>query len=178
MRRAQVVLLCEDKQQEILIRRVIHKLRPDDVIRTVPMPCGRGSGEQFVRERFPAELRAQRMRAASSILVVVTDSDRVGINQRRRQFDEACQSVEVPTRGTADRVVVAIPARNIETWLSYLAGDEVNETDTYPRLPRPGDCWQQVHALEQMCRRSVLREPAPQALEEACTEYQSAFQAR
>ncbi len=147
MRRAQVILLCEDKQQEVFVRRVIRKLRGKDVVRTVPMPCGRGSGEPFVRDHFPSELRAQRMKAVTSVLVVVIDGDKIGIDGRRRQLDEACTAADVNPRRDGDRVLIAIPTRNIETWLSYLAGEDTTETDTYRRLPRPGDCRPHIDAL-------------------------------
>ena len=149
MRRAHIVLLCEDKQQDVLVRRVIKKLRPKDHVRTVPMPCGRGSGEQFVRNQFPRELKAQRTKAVASVLVVVVDGDAVGIEGRHQQLNEACKAADVATRTDGDRVAIAVPARNIETWLCYLGGQDVTETEVYP----------------------------PRSLETACADYRDAFRA-
>ncbi len=177
MRRAQVILLCEDKQQEVLIRRVLSKLRGKDLFRTVPMPCGRGSGEQFVRDNFPGELKAQRTKAVTSVLVVVIDGDNIGIEGRRRQLHESCAAADVDPPKRGDRVLIAIPTRNIETWLSYLGGEDVTETDIYQRLRRPGDCRPHVDALVEMCRTNQLRPPAPSSLEAACIDYRNAFQA-
>ena len=178
MRRAQVILLCEDKQQQVLVRRLLGKLRDKDLVRTVPMQPGQGSGEQFVRDNFPGELKAQRTNAVTSVLVVVIDGDNIGIERRRRQLHESCTAADVEPPKPDDRVLIAVPTRNIETWLSYLGGEDVTETDVYPRLRRSGDCQPHVNALAQMCRTNRLRTPAPSSLEAACTDYRTVFRAR
>lgn len=177
MRPAQVILLCEDKQQQVLIGRVLGKLRDKDFVRRLPMPCGQGSGEQFVRERFPIELKAQRTKAVTSVLVAVVDGDTIGIDERRRQLYEACTDADVDPPRPGDRVLIAIPTRNIETWLSYLGGEGVTETKLYPKLRKPGDCRTHVDALVEMCRTNRLRPMAPSSLEAACTDYRNIFRA-
>ena len=64
-----------------------------------------------------------------------------------------------------------IPTRSIETWLHYLDGHTVNETDRYPPLKRPSDCKAHVRALVEMCTARGVREPAPPSLAAACEEY-------
>lgn len=78
-------------------------------------------------------------------------------------------------RNSNDKVAVFVPMRNVETWLAYLNGDPVNETDSYPRLERERDCRKQADALVQMCDKGKLNSPAPTSLEAACREYRNVF---
>ena len=66
-RRVRIVVLCEDKQQEVFIRRFLiamgwckHRMRFEKA------PAGRGAAEQFVRTRFPRELKAYRSKQGVS----------------------------------------------------------------------------------------------------------------
>ena len=64
-RRVQLVLLCEDKQQEAFARRFLKATGWEThAMRVEKAPVGRGAGEQFVRERFARELKAHRTRSA------------------------------------------------------------------------------------------------------------------
>ncbi len=141
-------------------------------IRVERAPGGRGAGEQFVRRRFPVELKAHRTRPVSQVLVVLIDGDAKGTMARTQQLSQACREAGVRERTDADRVAIFIPTWNIETWLAYLAGDQVDESRSdYPRLPRERDCQEQVVALARMCREGRLRAPAPASLDAACGEY-------
>jgi hypothetical protein len=60
-RGVQWVLLCEDRQQEVFVRRFFKKAGwSTQRLRVEFAPPGRGSAVQFVRERFPKELSAYR----------------------------------------------------------------------------------------------------------------------
>ena len=51
-----ITLLCEDLQTEVFVRRFLkHRNFRSRDIRTLPLPGGRQSGEQWVRERYPTE---------------------------------------------------------------------------------------------------------------------------
>ena len=172
VRRAQIVLLCEDKQQEVFVRRFL-KPRTNHPIRAVSAPRGEGSGEQFVREQYPTELRALRAATVNAVLVVMIDGDAAGLAGRTGQLRESCVQFGIPPQRDGDRVVVLIPQRNIETWLAYLDGTTVDETTRYPRLERPGDCRRHVRALSELCERGELRAPAPPTLAAACEAYRN-----
>jgi len=60
-RTVQWVVLCEDRQHETFARRFL-KIAGLSArrLRAEIAPRGRGSAEQFVRERFPKELSAYR----------------------------------------------------------------------------------------------------------------------
>ncbi|MBC1222176.1 hypothetical protein GNF10_06275 [Nostoc sp. UCD121] len=57
-RRVQIVILCEDKQQEVFARHFLKK-RGFILDRNLRIEiCPKGAGEQFVRKRYPAEVKA------------------------------------------------------------------------------------------------------------------------
>jgi hypothetical protein len=172
-RKAQLVLLCEDRQHEAFARRFLAGMGWDlRAVRVEKAPGGAGSGEQFVRKRYPVELKAQRSRPVSQVLVVLTDGDSEGTAARLRQLDQACREAVVAERDQNERVAIFVPTWNIETWMAYLDGEAVTEDRSgYPRLPRERECQRHVDVLTRMCRDGELREPAPPSLEAACVEY-------
>lgn len=178
-RQVQLVLICEDRQHETFARRFLEKAGwSTRRLRVEMAPAGRGSGEQFVRENFPRELAAFRSRSKNvdQRLIVILDGDRVGTVGRLKQLDQACQQEGIDPRLPAERVLVAVPTWNIETWLAYLAGHTVDEgRSDYPRLERPRDCQSHVETLWSMCQQGKLRQPAPASLVAVCQEYRSRF---
>lgn len=171
MRRVRKVLLCEDSQHEAFVRRFLKK-RGLDTRDLYVQKCPGGSAEQFVRERYPVELKALRTRHANSALIVVIDGDGEGVQRRRDQLADACRDADINDRTVAEPVVVIVPTWNIETWLAYADGESVDETrGDYPRLPRVGACQRHVEALAAMCERGHLRTPAPASLQDACEKY-------
>ncbi len=172
-RRAQLVLLCEDRQHEAFVRRFLAAMGWETrAMRVEKAPGGRGAGEQFVRERFPLELKAHRSRPVSQALVVMIDGDHEGVDARLRRLAQACRDAGVAERAETERVAVIIPTWNIETWLAYLDGKRVEEGDPHhPKLARERDCQKHVDELVRMCRAGELREPAPPSLAAACDEY-------
>lgn len=174
-RQSQLILLCEDSQQETFVRRFLEKAGWSvRRLRVVKAPKGQGSGEQFVRERFPGELlayRRNRNRVAQG-LIVVQDGDSRGVAGRMKELVNACGEAGLEPLKDDEAVVIVIPTWNIETWLAYLDGSEVDETrSNYPRLNRPRDCMVHVDKLHEMCQRQALRPPAPRSLDAACVEY-------
>ena len=173
-RRAQLVLLCEDAQHEAFARRFLSVIGWETrAIRVEKAPAGGGAAEQFVRRRFPVEVRAHRSRPVSQALVVVMDGDSAGVAVRLRQLSDACADAGVEWRTDDEKIALFIPTWNIETWLAYLGGERVNEDRSdYPRLARERECRDHVQILLEMCRAGRLREPSPSSLRSACDEYQ------
>ena len=167
-----ITLLCEDLQTDVFVRRFLkHRNFRSRDIRTRELPDGSQSGEQWVRERYPDELKAIRGRR-NAYLIVVTDADTNTTADRRAELDAACDEKQVPRRGDRDPVLVIVPRRNIETWLHYLGGTEVDEGTPYRKLKREGDCATHANSLYRMCHEDQrLDEGAPPSLQEACEEY-------
>ena len=171
----QIVLLCEDTQHEVFVRRFLNRMGwSTRRLRVERAPRGRGSAEQFVGARFPSELAEHRRRVhVTQALVVIIDGDNRGVAERRTELDEACRENEVQARLAGERVLVLVPTWNVETWIAYLDGQTVDEMrPDYPRLQQPRRCQQHVDALAAMCRGDGLRAPSPPSLEAACAEYQ------
>lgn len=153
---AEVVVLCEDKQQAVFLRRLL-KARGYFRIRVrEDYPEGRGAATAYVIRRFPSEAGEQRASASHMRqgLAVAIDADDRTTDQR---FADLWRGVARP-RGTDEKIAVFIPKRNIETWIHYLLGrPDVNEQDTYPKLrDRERDCQPAVARFAGMAR-----EPAP-----------------
>lgn len=174
-RQTNVVLLCEDQQHEVFLRRFLQKMGWTHRNMTVVLsPSGKGSAEQFVRKRFVKEL-AEYRRARNRVsvtLVVMIDGDQKGPAKRRIELKDACQEQNVAFLKSEERVLIAVPTWRIETWFAYLDGKDVDETKRdYQRLPRPRECRRHVDKLTEMCETNALRSPAPPSLASACNEY-------
>ena len=167
-----VTLLCEDKQTDAFVRRFLKRRNfGHRDITTLPLPGGNQSGEQWVRTRYPRELRAIRGRRRA-YLIVVTDADAGSTEARRAQLETECEQQQIPRRDDGDPVLVVVPRRNIETWLAYLGGTAVDEDTTYPHLQREGACAAQANRLYAICHEvQRLDDRAPPSLREACGEY-------
>ena len=172
----QIVLLCEDEQHSVFMSRFLKRMGwQNRQLRIEKAPYGKGSAEQFVRDRFPIELEAYRQNRSriSCMLAVMIDGDNQGVAGRRNGLYAACQNAAIEPPKGDDRVAVFVPTWNIETWLTYLGGEAVEESRAnYPRLERARDCQTQVDKLKDMCDRRELAEPAPPSLHDACREYQ------
>ena len=180
-REVQIVLLCEDRQQQAFVERFLKKMerlktrKAKHRFRVERASQGRGCAEQFVRERYPKELAAYRRQRnhVSVALVVMLDGDATGVTGRLAQLDAACAEQGIPVRRSDEDVFVFVPTWRIESWFAWLVDGETidEERRDYPRLPRERDCQPHAEALAAMCRNRQLREPAPPSLVAACTEY-------
>ena len=129
---AEIVILAEDLAQANLIRRYLQRCGHGP-FRTVL--CERGSGEQHVRTRYPAELSAYRRNAAKrrSALAVVIDADTNTVTERESELSAALQQAGEPRREDHEAVSLLIPKRNIETWMLCLNGEAVDELTDYSK---------------------------------------------
>ena len=122
--------------------------------------------------RFPTELAEHQRRPVSQALIVMLDGDHRGVAARMTELQDACREAGVPVRFPEDGVLVVVPTWRIETWLAYLDGECADESNrNYPRLSPSRDCAPHVDTLADMCRRRTLRQPAPDSLITACSEY-------
>jgi hypothetical protein len=121
-------ILCEDDQSACLLRRFL-KRRGHDIGREEIAPTGQGCGEQWVRKKFPAELAAVRKHGGN--LIVCTDADKGAVSERMRHLWEECKNKNMALRTQRDTVAFTIPKRNIETWIEYFLGCNVDENTNY-----------------------------------------------
>jgi hypothetical protein len=169
--KVEAVLLCEDEQSACFARRFL-KERGYKAwqLREEKPPPGKGSGEQWVRERLPLELRAMRD-SQSKALIVLTDADTMSVAERAETLRRKCLDEGVAWRTADEPLVLVIPRRNIETWLAYLRGETVDETNLYPKYAAESDCREQARELHRMCQIGSLSPPPPPSLAQACAEW-------
>jgi hypothetical protein len=150
------VILVEDKQQLVFVTRLLQKLGYEKhKLRLLPLPAGQGSAEQYVREHYAQEVQELRRRAGQLQLafVVVLDADTGSVEEHQRQLAVQLQAAGLQPRAADERIVHLIPRRNIETWIAYLLGQEVNEADEYERLTgRERECQPAVDRLVELYR--------------------------
>lgn len=168
----QVVVLCEDRQQEVFARTFLTEcgIRPQR-IRIKNNLRGAGSGKHFVIDSLPDEVtQLRRIQNQQNIaLVVILDAD---VNTVAQTFDELERELTMKNlspRETNENIGFFIPRRNIETWIYYLMGEEVNESDTYRHLSNESGCKTDVRRLARN-RKISLSVGAPPSLITACDE--------
>jgi hypothetical protein len=106
-----------------------------------------------------------------NVLVAAIDADTRTVAQRMRDFDDVCKEIGLEPRQRDERVMYVVPRRNIETWLAFLAGENVDEDHEYPRLEFERDCQQGVERLDELCGKRDLGPGASPSLQAACDEY-------
>jgi len=169
----QVVILCEDRQQEVFARHFLVKCGVNrHRIHVKVSPKGAGAAEQYVRQQYPVEVlayRANRHRI-NIALVVMIDADTREVVEHFRELENALHEATLSERQPDEQIGVFVPKRNIETWIHYLQGQSVNEIEEYPRFKgNEGICRPLVERLA-INRDTPLPESAPNSLKIACSE--------
>jgi hypothetical protein len=145
-RSVRIVVLCEDKQQFSFAYRCLKRLGfgPRDIQgRFAALGREGGAGEKFVRDNYLAESAARRSRHAASDLLVVIDADVMSASHRETQLASLLSRAKPPQepRQATEAIAHWIPKRNIETWIHFLLGAPVDESQPYPKLRnRERDC--------------------------------------
>ncbi|MFA5498694.1 MAG: hypothetical protein WCX83_04935 [Candidatus Cloacimonas sp.] len=173
-RKVALTLICEDTQQECFVRRFLNGMGwGKRQLRIEKSPSGRGSGEQWVREKYAAELANYRKSHVQYAILTIVDGDVHGVSYRTNQFDNKCIEKEIPVRNNLETVAIIVPTRNIETWIKYLEGEKVDETTIYPKLNNESDCKPAVDRLLNFYKGIGLPKDAPQSLNAARNEFRS-----
>lgn len=174
-RRVRVVFLCEDKQQEYFLRHFFVEMGwPKRELYFETGPSGKGAASGWVIQNFPTQLQAYRQRKnkAASALVVMVDADTRSVGYRIKELESSCEQ-GISFRGPEEAVAIAVPKRNIETWIAFLKGDNVDETQNYKPQgnKEESECRPFVSNLAGYCKKQVLPTNAPASLHAACKEY-------
>ncbi len=137
------MILVEDMEQQNLIFRFLERCDRGLTYRHCRFEhaakSSAGSGEQFVRERYPVEVKEHRRRigkGTSAILVVMVDADMEATQHRATQLSKALEDKEMERRGDDEPIVLLIPKRHVETWIRALLGTHVDEEKDYKK-PNP-----------------------------------------
>ena len=177
-RSVDVVILCEDTQQEVFVRCWLEKkgFNPRK-FRIRKSPGSKGSAEQFVRTQYPAEVQAQRQKASyspiGSSLVVAVDADILTVDIRKQALDRQLEIATQSKRQIDEKIALLIPKRNIETWIYYLRGHNVDEETAYPKFSKEeSNCKADAENLAMAGSQDPLVVNAPPSLQVAITELQ------
>jgi len=172
-RQIEVVVLCEDKQQQTFIRQyLISRGVLQGKIRTVRLPL-KGSGEQYVRKKYPLEVQTFRSKnyRSSLRLVVMIDADMETTEKHLQELAIELEKAGLTERQENEKIAIFVPKRNIETWIHYLMGQEVNETTEYLKFKNDESrCKPFVEKLATEICPVGLPLNAPPSLHHACDE--------
>jgi len=168
-----VTVVCEDTQQSCFMYRFLTAkgLKPHRLIMR-PCPTARGGdAKQFVRRNHVAEVRA--MRAKPHLLagvITIIDADDSTVGARKDELNDALVAEGQDRRQADERIAVAVPRREIETWIHSLQGRPVDEETRYPRFR--GDERQCAPAASEFARKcpSDMQEDDLPSLKDACKE--------
>lgn len=167
-RRAQLSLLCEDKQQQVFAYRTLrgwgyerHKLR------LLPLPSGSGAGEQYVRKQYPREVKACRQQANYHQVGLLTfiDADTTTVDFRHQQLNDALTENALEPRLPPECIAILVSKRNVETWIHFLFGEEVDEETEYPKLKNESHCEEAVKKLIEYLRGEFPDDSPPSLLQ-------------
>jgi hypothetical protein len=137
-RPSQVVVLAEDQVQVRLVRAYLKgRGFSNHDITVEPLSSGRGSGEQWVRERYSKAVKAYRWRStkAATALVVMIDADTGSVDRRLQQLRQALVQHGLDERSQTERIAHLVPKRSVETWILCLNESQVDEDTDYRAEP-------------------------------------------
>ena len=169
-----ITVICEGSSDEAFIRRFLFKRGfASHQIKVCSYPEGKGSGEQFVRARYPKLLQEVRNRQNRG-LIVMLDADTKSTADRKRELHAACDAAGVPARKPGEPVLLAIPKRNSETWYKHLHGAAASECEG--KEFKKGDNHDFARAaadrLDEWCfERQRLPAPTLPSLLDVCEEW-------
>jgi hypothetical protein len=169
-----LVIIREDSQHEAFIRRFLNGKGWDKrELVVVKSPQGRGAAEHWVRNRFLVEYKTYLAGHVRSALLTMVDADGLSHDQRLQQFKDSLGELAVPWRTPESPVAFWIPVRNVETWIHYLDGNQVDETRRFPKLTRASSCVTAVRTFVEHCDNATMPKQTPDSLKLACIEYHS-----
>ncbi len=125
-------VLCEDKNHYYFIKSYLECKYSSGhgSFRPKISPEGKGSAEQYVRDNFAEEVKNHRK--YGNVLIVVTDADNYTFDERLQTLNQTLTKNLYKQLSKDDKIIVLIPARNIETWFRYADNPEdCNENKDY-----------------------------------------------
>ena len=176
----QYIVLCEDAQMKAFILRFLmeHSINSHR-IRFRNYPKGEGSGEAFVKTNYPLEMGFLRRNAFRKILLITCiDADWYSFKERMEQLDWALDKMGIEARDDKDLAMVWIPKREIETWIHYLRGEDVDEEMSFRHDGNLVSCRNEAKMMVKICQdpNAIEFDRTLPSLSDAVTEYGRACQ--
>lgn len=171
-----IIVLCEDKAHEVFAKRFLKRwgVKPRAIrVRRYPAE-GKGSGKKHVEDHISVEVDLLRSRQASTILLLIQDADELSVDQVKANLDAKLPS----PRDDNEPIAYIIPKWHIQTWMAYLDGKSVDETDkdafknTYGKISESKEAHPFIDSLAKNCRETPQLESPPDSLVAACEEFE------
>ncbi|MEI7834296.1 MAG: hypothetical protein WCJ56_13995 [bacterium] len=172
-RRAEVILLCEDKAHQSFFRRLLKNHFKFQNVRIIPVPDGKGAGEQHVRKKYPVEVSVVRKGHVTRLLVTVIDADAKSVEKHYDELNAELVKTEQNMREKGDPIAIFIPKHHIETWIVCLSKKvKVSEKENYKREVQECDMSKAVEQFFSLALLAVEQRPAycPDSLTRAFSE--------
>lgn len=152
--RFQYIILCEDSQMDTFLRSLLKYERiSNHKIRTVPLPAGQGCGEKHVRNSILREVQYIHQHNYKKIfLIVCIDADNYTIEDRRNDLIGIVKNTIRAWKFEEEPMMLWIPKREIETWLAFLDGKDVNEEMSFKHSGHPLSCKLEAEKMALFCR--------------------------
>lgn len=167
MSRAKMVVVCEDLQQRVFVYRLLKAFGLHR--RTRFEVATKGAADQWVRQSYPDEVAAYRAATMAVGLLTAIDADENTVQYRYQQLNEELDAKGLDRRKPDEQICLLVPKRNIETWIYALLGNNVNESESYPKLEKESDCQPAVKELVQFVRKDCPEDLIP-SLQRGCRE--------
>ncbi|MDJ0553289.1 MAG: hypothetical protein QNJ68_02375 [Microcoleaceae cyanobacterium MO_207.B10] len=182
-----VTILCEDIDQERFIRKyLIVRGFSDRDIRLFQNPKGLKvtNNNASILTDYPKILKSYKSRKnyQDIAVVVMIDADDKTVDERIRSLNMAVNKEEgernKDMRLPNEKIAIFVPARNIETWFSYINGNQdCNEQDDYKN--KTLNTTERITLAEASAKKLAsdiclqgLDQNAPSSLHYACNELQ------
>jgi hypothetical protein len=127
---ANIFVLCEDQEQQNLIRRYLGPLAR--TARFASVPGKSGSGSHYVLTQFPKQVltcRGVLGKKTKCILIVMTDADNLTVHGRERTLHDELNLTDRTQLAPEEPIVILIPKWQVETWIKCLLGQAMLEED-------------------------------------------------
>ena len=150
----QYQILCEDAQMRSFILGVLsHQGINARKIRVKNYPCGDGCGEAFVKREFPKEVKILRSTGYNKkVLIVCTDADNLSVNERKRILMTGLEDEQSCRDLSGEQIIIWIPKREIETWIRFLRGEDVDIEKSYRHSGNPVRCREETKVFSLYCQ--------------------------
>lgn len=170
------VVLCEDRSHWHFIRSyLIERGWNSRQVTSRIAPPGKDSAEKWVIDQYPRELQAYRAKYRENlVLIVMIDGDKFGLSARLDKLEQQrkADQPDIDPKAKGWRVGVFVPCRNLETWMAFLNGENVDETKDYKFGMKEAGRNKAAQILVSMCRSGwPMDREVPASLLAACAEW-------
>lgn len=154
----QYQILCEDVQMRgFILSFLVAQGINSHKARVCNYPGGKGCGEAFVRRELPREV--QILHATNyirKVLIVCSDADTLPVDERLKLLSRDVEKEIKNWNRANEPILFWIPKRQIETWIHFLNGESVDETESFPHDGKtPETCKRVAGIFSEYCQGQI-----------------------